>query len=492
MTDDEKAFRAWYGRMAAQYDLPDDPDDPSQFYDYRAAYRAGAKPDASKHWPSQFKKPGHPNEVVGGFNTRTGERVVGTKRANEVELRRLGWDEQSAKRLAAMPEPSGQSSLSDAIDAAVAKKRAAKPEVSLDDAIAAAIAAKTGQDQTRADGTAKGGGFFGTLKRPDGRVSTELSIGVNFDGKETEIPLLVPSLSKGEVDTLLSLGDKDPIPDAIADKAVKYAKLRMQAGKSVFAEPNEVGKFTPLPFAFDPNRQRKDSSVVAVGSGSKSAEPDAFGIDPEAVAMVGRAALTPVVGAASRVGASVKGAAGAAGPLVKYHVVNQGLRMLGAPGWLAESAGALAAGSRGGAKAAEKATATEAAAAETTPLGFPKTAQTAETPLEFSRRLKAEHQARTGRTKLEAPPQPAARSPLKVDPQEFATEFKKLAKTPKLTAEEMSIGAKLLQSGMKAEDVLEKLLKRREFPSSWLTLPTDADIAGTIGARNATGKWPQP
>src|SRR3990167_10693252 len=101
--DEEQAFRTWYADAATRYDLNPDPD--SQPYDYRAAFRAGAKPDASGHWPSQFKKAGHPNEVVGGFNTRTGERVPGTPRAKDAaELTRLGWDAQTAARLAATPE----------------------------------------------------------------------------------------------------------------------------------------------------------------------------------------------------------------------------------------------------------------------------------------------------------------------------------------------------------------------------------------------------
>jgi hypothetical protein len=36
----------------------------------------------------------------------------------------------------------------------------------------------------RPDGSAKGGGYFGELKRPDGGVSTEISVGVGIDGKE--------------------------------------------------------------------------------------------------------------------------------------------------------------------------------------------------------------------------------------------------------------------------------------------------------------------
>lgn len=89
---------------------------------------------------------------------------------------------------------------------------------------------------TRPDGTPKGPGYFGELQRPDGKVSTELSIGVELNGKETEIPSLVPTLTKQEVDSLIS-GDK-PTPQII-QKAADHAKERIAAGKSPFAEQGE-------------------------------------------------------------------------------------------------------------------------------------------------------------------------------------------------------------------------------------------------------------
>jgi len=46
----------------------------------------------------------------------------------------------------------------------------------------------------RPDKTAKGSGYFGEIKRPDGNVMTEISIGVGLNGKETLIPLIVPTL----------------------------------------------------------------------------------------------------------------------------------------------------------------------------------------------------------------------------------------------------------------------------------------------------------
>jgi hypothetical protein len=72
---DEGAFRRWYGGHATRLGLNPDPDDPQHFYDYRAAFQAGAGPDETGHWPSQFKREGHPRMVVDGVNTKTGERV---------------------------------------------------------------------------------------------------------------------------------------------------------------------------------------------------------------------------------------------------------------------------------------------------------------------------------------------------------------------------------------------------------------------------------
>jgi len=86
---------------------------------------------------------------------------------------------------------------------------------------------------TRADGSKKGSGFLGTLLGPDGNISTELSVGVSFDGKEMEIPSLVPTLDKEEIALLMS-GAKPT--QAIMDKAIAHAKMRMQSGKSVFSD----------------------------------------------------------------------------------------------------------------------------------------------------------------------------------------------------------------------------------------------------------------
>jgi len=85
----------------------------------------------------------------------------------------------------------------------------------------------------------KGPGFLGTLERPDGDVSTELSIGVKIGGKETEIPSLVPTLTREEADTLLTITDPKDIPPGIVKKARSHAEQRIQMGLSPFYDPDE-------------------------------------------------------------------------------------------------------------------------------------------------------------------------------------------------------------------------------------------------------------
>ncbi len=101
----------------------------------------------------------------------------------------------------------------------------------------------------RPDGTEKGMGYLGAIRRPDGDVSTEISIGVELDGKEMEIPTLVPTLTKEEVSRLISMDhESDKIPDQIIEKAVAHARARIKAGKPVFATPEE----SPTPIPLEP------------------------------------------------------------------------------------------------------------------------------------------------------------------------------------------------------------------------------------------------
>lgn len=92
----DEAFQNWYQQRASQWGLNPNPDDPRQFYDYRAAWRNGAEPDETGHWPSDFKLHGHPNENVGGYSTISGQRVPGTPGLNAQELIKRGWAPNSS------------------------------------------------------------------------------------------------------------------------------------------------------------------------------------------------------------------------------------------------------------------------------------------------------------------------------------------------------------------------------------------------------------
>ncbi len=89
----EREFQSWMQERGI---------DPRELdvYDFRSAMMAGAERDESGHWPSDFKRGGHPNLVVGGFNTKTGQRVPGAPLARSVdELISLGWEPQTAMQL---------------------------------------------------------------------------------------------------------------------------------------------------------------------------------------------------------------------------------------------------------------------------------------------------------------------------------------------------------------------------------------------------------
>lgn len=69
-------------------------------YNMLGAMNAGVERDPSGHWPSTFKRENHPNLVVGGFNTKTGERVPNAPLARSLqELIDLGWEPDTARRL---------------------------------------------------------------------------------------------------------------------------------------------------------------------------------------------------------------------------------------------------------------------------------------------------------------------------------------------------------------------------------------------------------
>lgn len=124
---------------------------------------------------------------------------------------------------------------------------------------------------TRQDGTQKGAGYFGELKRPDGSISTELSIGVDYGSGEKEIPTLVPTLSEAEKNYLLE--GNEPT-EAIVDKAIRHAIMREESGLSPFAGPEDLQVAKPKPWERfgssqaaqpQPSQSQRDPDVPYVG-----------------------------------------------------------------------------------------------------------------------------------------------------------------------------------------------------------------------------------
>ena len=113
------------------------------------------------------------------------------------------------------------------------------------------------EDQTRADGTRKSKGFLGELNLPDGNVATEYSVGIELNGKETEIPTLVPTLTQDEVNQMTNniIPNNEKIPDAIMNKAISHAKKRIGEGKSPFKEKGESAKVKSI-IMFSPDGKR--------------------------------------------------------------------------------------------------------------------------------------------------------------------------------------------------------------------------------------------
>lgn len=80
--------------------------------------------------------------------------------------------------------------------------------------------------------SAKGKGYFGELATRSGHPMTEFS----SEDEKGEYPLVVPTLTKKELEQLKS---EKRTPE-IEDKAQSWAETRRKAGKSPFAQPNEL------------------------------------------------------------------------------------------------------------------------------------------------------------------------------------------------------------------------------------------------------------
>lgn len=96
----------------------------------------------------------------------------------------------------------------------------------------------------RKDGSKKSArGFLGPVKNLEtGKTMTELSIDVPIDGKEVQIPSMVPTLTAEEIKILQSRdweGKARELPRSITRKAAEHARKRMDAGLNPFYQDGE-------------------------------------------------------------------------------------------------------------------------------------------------------------------------------------------------------------------------------------------------------------
>jgi hypothetical protein len=136
---------------------------------------------------------------------------------------------------------------------------------------------KPNSKDVREDGSLKGYGYLGVLKRLDNPkgLSSEISIGIDpkevgYDadkhkgykildsknGKYLSVPTMVPTLNKKEINFLLSTPEdkmdyKHPMMQSIRKKAVDFAKSRMDEGRPLFAEEHESPKYGKPVSVFD-------------------------------------------------------------------------------------------------------------------------------------------------------------------------------------------------------------------------------------------------
>jgi hypothetical protein len=116
---------------------------------------------------------------------------------------------------------------------------------------------------TRVDGTAKGAGFLGEIKLPNGQVATEVSVGVNINGKDVEIPTLVPTLSAEQKTFIAGGGDPRTRPDIIK-AATEHASKRIASGMSPFNGAVAAAPAPAAPAAKPTARQLMTGQMPAV------------------------------------------------------------------------------------------------------------------------------------------------------------------------------------------------------------------------------------
>lgn len=147
---------------------------------------------------------------------------------------------------------------------------------------------KPNPQDVRSDGTMKGSGFLGVMKRLDNpnMVSSEISIGVDWGSGEKEIPTMVPTLDSNEIKYLLSTPEdklftsNSEIGKSIKQKAIQHAIKREKQGLPYFAEEQESPKQQINIMGGSPTQAMKDYQHYAMKAAMKKAPVEEGAISP--------------------------------------------------------------------------------------------------------------------------------------------------------------------------------------------------------------------
>ena len=133
-----------------------------------------------------------------------------------------------------------------------------------------AIDAIPKKDMLRADGSTKSAqGYLGAFPDKYGKMMTEQTIGVEIDGKEVQMPAIVPTTTPDEIE-LLGSGNvnwKSPRGQLIQDKAVANYRDRMSKGLNPYYQDGEgdVPSVQEVPkpaSAYDPVANRESTQAL--------------------------------------------------------------------------------------------------------------------------------------------------------------------------------------------------------------------------------------